>query len=224
MISFLFLRNIMANQIKLEASSYELIRQDKANVVLTIEVTKNTRAEVQKEIKKKADAAFKILKTFKDIHSSTQSQSIGDNLVNKQNKWEKEGFKGVFAIALIGYDFEKLNDAIEAVENHAQVSSIETSLSNKVKADMEAKLTQAAIKNFQERAKLVAQSFGFKTFIIDKTKVSRAFGEESHRNYGLSNMVATASLNHSDSNSNNSYVQPRDERISLTVEGSIILK
>lgn len=214
----------MANKIKLEASSYELIKQDKANVVLTIEVTKATRSEVQKEIKKKADATFKILKTFKDINSSTQSQSIGDNLVQKQNKWEKEGFKGVFAIAVIGYDFQKLNDAIEAVENHAQVASIITSLSNKVKAEMESKLTQNAIKNFQERAKLVAQSFGFKNFIIDKTKVSRAFGEDSHRNYALSNIAASTSLNNHDNSANNSYVQPRDERLTLTVEGSIILK
>ena len=214
----------MSNKIKLEASSYELIKQDKANVVLTIEVIKATRSEVQKEIKKKADAAFKILKRFKDINSSTQSQSIGDNLVQKQNKWEKDGFKGVFAIALIGYDFEKLNDAIEAVENHAQVSSIVTSLSNKVKAEMESKLTQDAIKNFQERAKLVAQSFGFKGFTIDKTKVSRAFGEDTNNYYGLSNVAAATSLNHNDNSSNNSYVQPRDERISLTVEGTIILK
>lgn len=214
----------MSKKIKLEASSYELIRQDKANIVLTIETTKATRAEVQKEIKKKADETFKILKTFKDINSSTQSQSISDNLVQKQNKWEKEGFKGLFTIALIGYDFEKLNDAIVKVENYAQVSSITTSLSNKVKAEMEDKLTQTAIKNFQKRAKLVAQSFGFKSFTIDKTKVSRVFGEDSHRNYSLSNISTTTSLNHNDNSSNNSYVQPRDERISLTVEGSIFLK
>lgn len=214
----------MPNKVKLEASSYELIRQDKANIVLTIETTKATRAEVQKEIKKKADETFKILKTFKDVNSSTQSQSISDNLVQKQNKWEKEGFKGLFTIALIGYDFEKLNDAIVKVENHAQVSSIITSLSNRSKAELEEKLTQIAIKNFQNRAKLVAKSFGFKGFTIIKTKVSNVFGEDSYRNFSLSNISTTTSLNNNNKSSNDSYVQPRYERISLTIKGSIFLK
>lgn len=217
----------MKNKIKLEANSYELVKQDKANVVLTIEVIKSNRAEVQKELKKKADATFKALKAFSEIHSSTQSQSITDNLVQKDtktHKWDKEGYKGVYAIALIGYDFDKLNQAIESVESLAQVSSIVTSLSNKTKADLEDKLTKQAIEAFKARAKLITASFGFKKFTINKTKVSRA-QDENHYGYSApSNAISTRSVGGSlESYDNSFYVQPRDERIVLTVSGSIVL-
>ena len=213
------------NQIKLETSAHESIMQDKANVVLTIEVVKPTKAQVQFELKQKAEAAFKIIKKISKVESSTQGQSISDNMTLQENKYVKDGFKGLFNISLVSKDFEKLNEVIDLVQEIAQVSQIVTGISTVKTLEVEDKLTQQAIKTFKDRAQLISKSFGFTGYQLLEIDISRAQTEYENGNHSyhsvanVSSALGKASLGADSLDS--SYVQPRNEKITVTIDGSI---
>lgn len=210
------------NQIKLETSSHESIMQDKANVVLTIETIQPTKAQVQFELKQKAEAAFRIISKISKVESSTQGQSISDNMTLQESKYVKDGFKGIYNISLVSKDFKKLNEVIDLVQEIAQVSQISTGISTVKKLEIEDKLTQQAIKTFRERAQSISKSFGFTSYQLLEIEVSRAQTEDEHGNYpSISNIGSSYGGASSGGDTSSSYVQPRNEKITVTIEGSI---
>lgn len=212
------------NHISLEEHAYELVEQDKANVVLSLELIEKDKKTLQLQLKKKATDTFKILKKISGVESSTQGQSIQDNLVLTDGKWEKQGFKGIYSILVISYDFEQLNKAIEAVEDIAQVSQIQTSISSKKQLASEDALTQKAIDNFNKRANLITKSFGFDSFILQNVDVPKA--ESEHRNrYDFPSMSRSSALmdKEQEEPGNSFYIEPRQEKISITLRGSIVM-
>jgi predicted secreted protein len=212
------------NIIQLDSSAYELIKQDKANITLTIETTKPTKSEVQISLKEKAAQVFKMLKEYKTLESSSQGQSITDNYIQKNEEWVMDGFKGTFNIGLLANDFDILNQAIDEVQEIAQVSQINTSISTKTKNSLEEKLTQDAIKAFKARGEVIATAFGFQNFTLGQINVSRPQNEFAQRNVSMLGGAMASSMRESaPTTSLSAYIQPSTERITVNVSGTITL-
>lgn len=203
----------------------EMVMQDKANVVLTIEVKDSTRLNVQKALREKADELFTILRKEQKVESYTQGQNINAHYVLQNKKHVQEGFIGRFSIGLISYDFDALNALVEQVGDKAEVTNIHTSVSTKVFKQKEADLTREAIALFKEKALLVAQSFGYNDYTLGEVSVSSTEGE-----YGARAVMASASFmvgasmeSASSTPEPSFYIEPKQERIQVRVNGSVIL-
>lgn len=210
--------------VQLDVSESVLILQDKGNIQLKIVVEKKTRSEVQKELKEKAGQVFKALKKHEKLEAFTVQQSIHDKYKEVGNKHVKDGYEGFFIIGVTGYDFNELNVAVEDVEDLAQVSHVETSISSKLRKEQESELTQKAIKAFKEKAMLVTKSFDFKDFVIDNINVASSRAE--HHGFGavgLSASVMARSAGALPSEQELFFIEPRQERVSVGVSGSVKL-
>lgn len=211
--------------VQLDVSESVLILQDKGNIQLKIVVEKKTRSEVQKELKEKAGQVFKALKKHEKLEAFTVQQSIHDKYKEVSNKHVKDGYEGFFIIGVTGYDFNELNIAVEEVENLAQVSHVETSISSKLKKEQESELTQKAIKAFKEKAMLVTKSFDFKDFVIDNINVASSRAE--HHNVGAmafsASLMARSATGASQVEQELFFIEPRQERVSVGVSGSVKL-
>lgn len=203
----------------------EMVMQDKANVVLTIEVKDSTRLNVQKALREKADELFTILRKEQKVESYTQGQNINAHYVLQNKKHVQEGFIGRFSIGLISYDFDALNALVEQVGDKAEVTNIHTSVSTKVFKQKEADLTREAIALFKEKALLVAQSFGYNDYTLGEVSVSSTEGEYGARAVMASaSFMAGASMESASSTPEPSfYIEPKQERIQVRVNGSVIL-
>lgn len=216
------------NTITLNAQSSELILQDKANITLKIVVTGKSRAEVQQELKTKSDALFQYLKkAHKNVESHTAGQNINDHYVIKDKKHEKDGYIGNFLVGLISYDFVALNKVLDGLGELAQIDTISTSISFKLRKEKEDELTQKAIKAFGEKAQLIATSFGFQTYTLGAVEVSDSFGEDNFRGVIAGAAGSYASLSNFEESApvekNSYFVEPRQERVGVNVSGSISL-
>lgn len=214
------------NVVQLDSNAYELIKQDKANISLTIEIVKSTKAEIQSYLREKADKIFKLLKEKTKVEASSEGQNITDNYIQERDEWVARGYKGTFTIGLVSYDFEDLNNAIELLDDLAQVSQITTSISSQKKKEVEDKLTKNAIKAFQNRAENIAQAFGFNTYTVGSINISRAQSENQQGRYGISALSAASmsSASPEPEGSSTFYVQPRSERVTVTVNGNITMQ
>jgi predicted secreted protein len=216
------------NTITLNAQSSELILQDKANVTLKVVVLDKTRNEVQKELKTKSDALFQYLKkSHKTVESHTMGQQINDHYILKNNKHEKDGFAGSFFVGLISYDFAALNKVIDGLGELAEVESINTSISFKLRKEKEDELTKKAIQAFGEKANLITTSFGFQDYSLGEINVSESFAEDNYRGIraaAAGSYALSASFHQGNDEEPETYfVEPRQERVGVTVNGTIVL-
>lgn len=211
--------------ITISSQSFKLVKQDKAVVQIRVDAQAQTKAEVQASLKKQGNEVFQQLKKVKAVEAHTVSQNIQPHYVrDEKNQAVQDGFTGQFVIGLVSYDFEVLNNTLESLSDNVIIHHIGTHVSTKTRTQAEADLTQEAIEAFKAKAQLVSKSFDFNGYALGEITVSEARDES--RGGGI--VFAASALSESvraghDEDESTMYVQPREERLSVYVNGTIVL-
>ena len=219
------------NTINLSATHQILVIQDKAEVHVSMSAKADSSSKAQIEIKK---SVKKLQHAAKAANMSAQVVSrhfeIEHEPKGKDQRMERTGKTIAHATAVIvAYDFEALASLIELIakDKLGLVTGSATSISSKLRSSMEEKLTEEAVAKFSSRAKLISKSFGFKKYTLGSIDVGIASDERGggFRSMSMSASSAIGGSSHMPSSHDceAGYVSAREERLSLSVSGTIIL-
>jgi predicted secreted protein len=216
--------------INLSATHHILVTQDKAEVHVSLSAKADSAPKAQIELKKLVKKLQASAKGHGMAAQVTQRYFEEEHEAKgKEQRMAKTGKTIAHATAtVIAYDFEALDKLIGdiAKDKLGLITGSATSISSKLRASMEDKLTEEAIAKFSSRAKLAAKAFGFKKHTIGSINLGAAADE---RGGGVRMMAMSASpsagsaMMESVHDDESGYVSARDERLSLSVSGSVIL-
>lgn len=214
----------------LAAEAHALVLQDKAEVTLNITCLADSPEKAQQALR----ALFeKVQKSAKKrelaVQASRRAFQDEMELKGKQQAYEKTGKTiGSLSATVIAYDLEALDAFLSELADKklAIVGSSQTSISSKLRKQMEDKITTEALEAFGARAKLIAKSLNFKGYDIHQIDISQAT-DEGQRHYAMpmrSMAMSASSGGGAERDDTQGYVSAREERLSVAVSGSIVLR
>lgn len=211
--------------VSLNVSESVFVLQDKVSMNANVLVEAPTREEVQKLLKEKATKVIAQLKKYKKVESFTVNQQISEKHKKVKNDYVVDGYKGIFIIGLLSYDFEAINIVYEELSDMVEFSHIETSVSSKLHKEKENELTEEAIAAFNKKAKLITESFEFSQYAIEDVSVSNTNPALGGLSYAASSLGGSMMRheNYSEEKEILVLIEPRQEKLSVSVSGKIKL-
>ncbi len=145
------------NVLNIQAEASRKISNDEMTAVLYIEKTNKQPAQLSSEINQLMTQAVNTAKKYTQIKVETGSQStypIYDNDNRKVKEW-----RGRAEIRLESKDFKAASQLISELQQNFQTQSINFNISDSQRKKVENELMIEASKNFQQRAKSLAQAW-----------------------------------------------------------------
>ena len=142
--------------IQLQADATREVTNNQMEAVLFTELNSNSPAELSQSITKVLNDAMRQAAKYPQVKVSTGAQStypVYDDK-NKLKSWRSRA-----QIELKSTDFKATSDLIAALQNNMQVQSINFSVSDAERKRVENELMVEASQAFQQRAKLLQQSW-----------------------------------------------------------------
>ena len=217
----------------LSSFAHILVVQDKAEATIAIQVREESLAKAQKTLRDSLEKLQKSAKKF-SLSAQANNRTFQDEMEprGKNNDYFKTGKTIGFCQAIvIAYDFEKLNAFVDEIVDKkiGTATASHSSISSKARLSAEARLTEEALESFSARAKLVAKALGHKKFSFAEVDVSAVSGENEQRYHqprmvAMSASIGSASGGSGVYDSTSGYISAREERLSVTVNGSIHLE
>ncbi len=142
--------------IQLQADATREVTNNQMEAVLFTELNSNSPAELSQNITKVLNEAMRQAAKYPQVKVSTGAQStypVYDDK-NKLKSWRSRA-----QIELKSIDFKATSDLIAALQNNMQVQSINFSVSDTERKRVENELMVEASQAFQQRARLLQQSW-----------------------------------------------------------------
>ena len=158
--------------IQLQADATREVTNNQMEAVLFTELNSNSPAELSQNITKVLNEAMRQAAKYPQVKVSTGAQStypVYDDK-NKLKSWRSRA-----QIELKSTDFKATSDLIAALQNNMQVQSINFSVSDSERKRVENELMVEASQAFQQRARLLQQSWqatGYELVSLDLNAVN----------------------------------------------------
>lgn len=158
--------------IQLQADATREVTNNQMEAVLFTELNSNSPAELSQNITKVLNEAMRQAAKYPQVKVSTGAQStypVYDDK-NKLKSWRSRA-----QIELKSIDFKATSDLITALQNNMQVQSINFSVSDSERKRVENELMVEASQAFQQRARLLQQSWqatGYELVSLDLNAVN----------------------------------------------------
>ena len=158
--------------IQLQADATREVTNNQMEAVLFTELNSNSPAELSQNITKVLNEAMRQAAKYPQVKVSTGAQStypVYDDK-NKLKSWRSRA-----QIELKSIDFKATSDLIAALQNNMQVQSINFSVSDSERKRVENELMVEASQAFQQRARLLQQSWqatGYELVSLDLNAVN----------------------------------------------------
>lgn len=158
--------------IQLQADATREVTNNQMEAVLFTELNSNSPAELSQNITKVLNEAMRQAAKYPQVKVSTGAQStypVYDDK-NKLKSWRSRA-----QIELKSIDFKATSDLIAALQNNMQVQSINFSVSDTERKRVENELMVEASQAFQQRARLLQQSWqatGYELVSLDLNAVN----------------------------------------------------
>lgn len=213
------------NVINLESYCYEMVKHDKINITLAVEVKEKTKQETTKALNVKVQE-LKELFLRNGLTAHSDLQGVHEEFEHIGNKYRKTTyFIGYANLNIISYDFNLINQIIGQVieSNVAQIKQIVTSVSEKTKKDKEEALTVQAIEMFKVKASTVTRTFEFSNYKVVNISINLCDENPNMYNNLLNSAVSSQSIGSVSDKDSNQHVSPRDSKVYVTIKGSVQL-
>lgn len=153
--------------INLQAEASREVANDQMQATLYTELNNSNPTSLAQDINKVVNEAMRQAAKYPQVQISTGAQNTYP-IYDDKNKLK--GWRARAQIDLKSTDFKATSDLIAALQSNMQVQSINFSISNAQRKKVENELLVEASKAFQERAKLLQQSWqasGFELVNLD---------------------------------------------------------
>lgn len=142
--------------INLQAEASREVANDQMQATLYTELNNSNPTSLAQDINKVINEAMRQAAKYPQVQVSTGAQNTYP-IYDDKNKLK--GWRARAQVELKSTDFKAISDLIAALQSNMQVQSINFSISNAQRKKVENELLVEASKAFQDRAKLLQQSW-----------------------------------------------------------------
>lgn len=213
--------SVASPQVTLQAEAGMEVPFDRITIYLATEQSGARQEVVDKALRKTIDAALNQAKKQSSVEVSSESYRI---YPTTNDKGQISGWRGRAELKLKSSDFQAASNLAAELDTGLSIARWEFSLSPEALTQHTAKLIQQAFSNFEQRASLISQSAGFKSYQYEQLNVETP-DTNTVRPYFAKAMMATAessSLRAADAASGPT-IEGGSERIRVTIHGTIKL-
>lgn len=209
------------NQISFTSEARTKIANDQLQATLSKTAQAATPAAIANELSKSINQALTLAKRYPEVVVSTSRQHTQPRYANNQDDGDQKiiGFTGSVSLELSSKNFERASQLIADLQNIMIIDQLNFGVSEQTYANAEKQLQTQAIKNFQDEAQNISQSFGASGYKIVNVQLN-------HHQYTPAYPMAMAMMASAKMADSRAVVQEfsaGDSTINYTINGTIEL-
>lgn len=201
-------------QASLNAQASKEVQQDTVNITLAKELSDPSQAAVVKALSEALDSVMKDAKAEGKVQARSGNYRIWPH---NDDKGAITNWRGRAEIVLKSTDFAAASELAGKLSDRMPISGMGFSVAPETRARHEQELLAEAAKAFQDRAKALADAFGFASYSIKSVDL----GGMGVPYQPVPRMMAMAA---SADESARVPLEPGTETVSVTMQGSIFLR
>ncbi|WP_180036970.1 MULTISPECIES: SIMPL domain-containing protein [unclassified Acinetobacter] len=206
------------NVVNLSAEASREISNDEMHAVLYIEKSNKQPAELATQINQLMNQAIATARKYPTVKIETGAQStypIYDNDNRKLKEW-----RGRAQIRLESKDFKATSQLIAELQQHFQTQSLNFSISNEKRTNVENELMIEASKSFQQRAKTLTQAWNKANYQV----VNLNINTNQYSSQPIPRMAMLKAASSADVAVPEQELQAGESSITVVVNGAIQMK
>ena len=206
------------NVVSLQAEANRTVANDEMHVRLYLEKSHKQPALLATEVNQLINQALATARQYPSVKVETGSQStspIYDDSNRKLKEWRTNA-----QIYLQSTDFKATAQLIAALQQHFQTDSVSFSVSQAKRSQVENDLMVEASKNFQQRAKTLAQAWNKSSYQMVSINVDNS----SYTDHMAGSAMASAVEKTASYEIPQQHIEAGDSQLTVRLNGSVQLK
>ncbi|WP_432786451.1 hypothetical protein AAEX37_00592 [Oligella sp. MSHR50489EDL] len=212
--------------VRVGAEAYREVREDRANVTLTKEISGEDQRQLMRDInlamRKVADRG----KDYPQLELETGDYSLRKYIQYKKdtNHIEKVIYTAVGQVIARSKDFDELLKFVEASHEDMLVGEIRFDLSTDLRRSIEKEILEEAIEAFRSKAETVAKGLGYERFEVRNIEVSDSESASPIRPFRAMAMRANGAIAENDGLSEAPPLEAGKQLVRVSLSGQVVLK
>ncbi len=200
------------NRVNFSVTADRMVSADEISVVMSAQAIGPDIARLSDQVNSIMQDALKTANREKNIRVETLNYQTSKNY----QKGKQAGWQVSQSLSLTGSDMNQLSDLIGKLQSQLQLNSISYQVSADRKKQIEAELSEQAIKDFSEKAAGYTKTLGRKNYRLVELSISNQ-GSPAPRPMMMARNSAVMAAEAVASPS----IQPGDQKVSVSASGTI---
>lgn len=166
-------KDINYNIIQLSDSAQMTVPQNQLNVTLAVESDAANRDQASRDNTLKLNRVLVAIEQA-GLKGQLLNRSVNEQIEYSNNKRESRGWRDYAQVSVYSEDTAKVNQAVAQVQQDARIESQSYGLTTVARRQYEMRLTEQAIRNFQQQAQHITGVLGAKRYKIVDMNVGDA--------------------------------------------------